>query len=212
MRRASSGNCAEIGLGVVGIAVAVCCSVGGVQISGYAARALIAALSSLPFVLLTSCRSADDIGPVLPATPNPELDIALSTDLAVPQEIDSIRIERSVPGVSTRSISTEEHQLGPTDLELPAILRFQEYTQPASDRSVGVRVIAWKGTTPLVLAEAQFTFPDVGTVVVPLVLEAACAGRVKTLDDASLASSCPDSQTCRDGQCESIDRRAESVQ
>ena len=66
--------------------------------------------------------------------------------------------------------------------------------------------------TPVLVAEAWFTIPDAGTVTVPLVLEAGCAGHVKTLADASVASSCPDLQSCRAGQCEPIDRRAEGMQ
>jgi len=161
--------------------------------------------------MLTSCQSNNDTYPVQ-LTEDPELDVALSTDLAIPQDIDSVRIERSVPDISTRSISTEEHELGPTDLELPTVLRFTGLSQPALDRSVGIRVVAWKGVTPVVFAEAQFTIPNAGAVVVPLVLEARCAGQVQVLADASLASSCPDLETCRAGQCESIDRRSESIQ
>ena len=177
----------------------------------HAARALFAAVSSFPFVLLTSCQSNNDTYPVQ-LTEEPELDVALSTDLAIPRDIDSVRIDRSLPDISTRSISTEEHELGPTGLELPTVLRFTGLSQPALDRSVAIRVVAWKGVTPVVFVEAQFTIPDKGAVVVPLVLEARCAGQVKMLADASLVSSCPDLQTCRAGQCESIDRRSESIQ
>ena len=176
-----------------------------------AARALVAAVASFPFVLLTSCQSNDDTHPVQ-LVEGPELDIALSTDLAIPDDLDSIRIERSVPDISTASFTTEEHELGPTGLELPTVLRFSGLSQPEFDRSVDVRVVAWKGATPVVFAEALFTMPDTGVVVVPLVLEARCAGQVKTLADSSLASSCPDLQTCRAGHCESIDRRSESIQ
>jgi hypothetical protein len=182
-----------------------------VQSSSRAARALVAAVFSTPFLMLTSCQSNNDTYPVQ-LVESPELDVALSTDLAIPQDIDSIRIERSAPDISTRSISTEEHELGPTDLELPTVLRFSGLEQPQLDRSVGIRVVAWKGATPVVFAQALFTMPAAGAVVVPLMLEARCEGQVKMLADSSLASSCPDLQTCRAGQCASIDRSSESLQ
>ena len=160
---------------------------------------------------MTSCQSSIDIHPVQVVV-SPELDVALSTDLAVPQDIDSIRVERIEAGVSPRPISTEEHELGPTDLELPTVVRFWGLEQPELHPSVRIRVVAWKGVTPVVFAEALFTMPAVGAVIVPLLLEARCQGKVKTLADSSLASSCPDLQTCRVGLCASIDRRSESIQ
>ncbi|MEO8905823.1 MAG: hypothetical protein ABI488_25045 [Polyangiaceae bacterium] len=181
------------------------------QSSSRAARALVAAVFSSPLLVLASCQANNDTHPVS-VVEGPELDIALSTDLAIPQDIDSIRIERSVPDISTRSISTEEHELGPTDLELPTVLRFSGLEQPELDRSVGIRVIAWKGVTPVVFAEALFTMPAAGAAVVPLVLEARCQGQVKVLADSSLASSCPDLQTCRAGRCASIDRSSETIE
>jgi hypothetical protein len=173
-----------------------------------AARAFVVGAFSLSSALLMSCQSNREY-PV-DVSVAPELDIALSTDLAIPGDIDSIRIERSVAEISTAQFTAEEHELGPTGLELPTVLRFLD-SQPELDRSVDVRVVAWKGATPVVFAEALFTMPDAGVVLVPLVLEAQCKGQVKTLADSSLASSCPDLQTCRDGHCASIDRRSESA-
>jgi hypothetical protein len=173
------------------------------------ARALIAALSSIAFVSLTSCQ-ANDTYPV-DAVEGPELDIALSTDLAIPAEIDSIRIERWVTGISSAPLSTEEHELGPTGLELPTLLYWSGFSQPAFDRTVDVRVVAWKGTQPVVFAEALFMMPDAGVLVVPLVLETQCSGQVKVLADSSFTSSCPDLQTCRNAHCASIDRGSESL-
>ena len=175
------------------------------------ARALLAAAVSFPLVFLTSCQSTDDVTAVQ-VVEGPELDIGLSTDLAIPQDIDSIRIERTVHEISARAISTEEHELGPTDLQLPTMLRFSGLSQPQGYHSVGVRVVAWKGATPVVFAEGVFTMPDAGVALVSLLLEARCAGQVKMLADSSLTSSCPDFQTCRAGRCESIDRRSESMQ
>jgi hypothetical protein len=186
------------------------CSMGVVQPYTRAARPLVVAVLCVAIAYLTSCQSNDSHRVQL--VQGPELDVALSTDLAIPADLDSIRIERWLPEISTRSISTEEHELGPTGLELPAILYFSGLSQPAFDRSVGIRVIAWKGGTPVVFAEALFTMADAGAAVVPLVLEASCKGQLKMLADASLVSSCPSLQTCRAGQCESIDRRSESIQ
>jgi hypothetical protein len=93
-----------------------------VQTYRRAARALVVAACSFASLLLISCQS-NHTYPV-EAVEGPELDIALSTDLTVPGDIDSIRIERSVPDIATASFSTEEHELGPTGLELPTTLHF----------------------------------------------------------------------------------------
>jgi hypothetical protein len=176
-----------------------------------ALRVLLVASCALPLAPLAGCQSRESDTYAVQVVPGPELDVALSTDLLVPRDIDSIRIERSLPELSAGSISTEERQLGPSDLELPTILHFSELMQPVAYRSVGIRVTTWKGGTPVVFTEAVFKMPDAGALVVPLVLEASCKGQLKMLADASFASTCPDQQTCREGRCESIDRRAEGA-
>lgn len=185
------------------------CSLPSVPSSFGAARALSAAVCSVLCLLLTSCQP-NETHPV-DVVEGPELDIALSTDMAIPAEIDSIRIERRLPSSSDAPLSTEERELGPTGLELPTVLYWSELLPPAIDRTVDVRVVAWKGTRPVVFAEALFTTPETGVMAVPLVLESGCSGQVKVLADSSFASSCPELQTCRDGNCESIDRRAEGL-
>ena len=172
------------------------------------ARAFNAALTGVSVFSLVGCQ-AQDTHPVQ-VVEGPELDIALSTDLSTPADIDSIRIERWVPSIPSTPLSTEEHELGPTGLTLPTVLYWSGLSQPAFDRTVDIRVVAWRGTHPSVFAEALFTMPDAGSMLVPLVLEARCIGQVQVLADSSFASSCPALQTCRGGSCESIDRRSES--
>ena len=139
---AELGECGETRDFGVGTAVAFLGGVRGVQTSSYAVRALGAAVFCLAFVLLTGCQSSAEEEPIyaVPVTEGPELDVVLSTDLAVPQDIDSIRIERSVPDISARPISTDDYELGPTDPRAAlACSAFQIYSQqPESDPATSV--------------------------------------------------------------------------
>jgi hypothetical protein len=101
----------------------------------------------------------------------------------------------------------------PMDLELPTLLHFSDFFRsPTSDRSIDIRVAAWQGVTPVVFAEALFAMPDAGDGDRATGARGRCVGQLKMLADASLASSCPDLQTCRAGRGESIDRQSESIQ
>jgi len=142
--------------------------------------------------------------------PLPGVVLNLTTDLNVPQEIDSARFEVVYPDAPGIEKSRDDRELGPTGLTLPTRLTLQiNYNQYDTDQRVRYRVVTWKGSTAILFSEALVTLSSAGPILVDQPLERACSGFAATLATGEVNSTCPDGQACRAGACASIDRSQE---
>jgi len=134
-----------------------------------------------------------------------DVELALTTDLKIPQEIDSLKVEvvdADVPGYPHWQ---KDYELGASGLTLPATV-----TLPGVAGShVRYRVLVWKGVTAVLFAEAIVTTPAAAALIVAQRLERVCSGFAATSASGEVTSTCPDKQACRAGACASIDRTQE---
>jgi hypothetical protein len=144
---------------------------------------------------LVACGGSGTVPAPFVHTPQPIVEIV--SDLSVPADIDSMRVELDVlPGVDVWSTETE---LGPGTTSLPA--RFTPGATSWPD-AMTVRVIAWRGATARVIAEAPFVMPKSGDdVTIRVSLDRACVGFVAETSPNAYASTCGDGATCRAGAC-----------
>jgi hypothetical protein len=135
--------------------------------------------------------------------------LSLTTDLAIPQQIDSIRIELVDPDVPSLVRWSQNDELGPNGLTLPTRVALQS-AYNVSDLRIRYHVKVWQGTSAVLFADAIVELPTSGNVLVDQPLELACYGQ--TIMDASggVRSSCPDGQACRAGVCAAVDRTREN--
>jgi hypothetical protein len=140
---------------------------------------------------------------VIEAGPPAPIAVALvTTDLRTPEDIDSMRFEQLYADADFARW-TSSHELGPTDLVLPAAFYLN------SGATARVRVTAWKGATALLVDEAVVDWPAAESMAFDLRLDRACLGQVAQDAAGAVRSSCAPGQTCRGGSCVSIDRNRE---
>ncbi len=117
-----------------------------------------------------------------------EVVVVVDTDLAVPDEIDSIAVEATSPdGESRRAEKTIEESSS-----LPAtvgLVHDEGALGPFEVRAVGLHA-----STEVIERRARFSFVSGQTLVLELHLVRACRDHP-----------CPDDQTCVDGECRPID-------
>ncbi len=155
-------------------------------------RARAVSALGVAFVLaLFACESS-----TTPQTAVGQLMIAIDTDMAIPKDLDTVRIEVVAAGVLQLGA---DYALGAGKLTLPATLALLPGKNPADP--VTVRVIGKRGTTTRTLREVVTTVPTDRLATLRMPMEWLCVGTVK--DDASggLASSCAAGQTCAGGAC-----------
>jgi hypothetical protein len=145
-----------------------------------------------------------------------QLDVELTSDLTVPKDADSIRVD--VIGVEVVGLWPRLFELGPAGLQLPATIAGEGIIFPADqigkppDRTLDVTVTAWKGASPLTVARAIASIPyQPGYRVLRLSLSWLCAGTATEVAPGRVASTCPTGQSCRAGVCHSDDRRVEPL-
>ena len=123
--------------------------------------------------------------------PEGALIVALETDLALPKDIDRVRVEWSQDG---RVLHTEEQELGEGHMLLPADFRVR---YPGNDRPLLIRAVAWSGKDARIERSAVTPVPHTFVGVVRLPLSFLCTGQVTAAGE----SSCGQDQTCRQGEC-----------
>jgi hypothetical protein len=134
------------------------------------------------------------------------LELLLSTDMQTPRDFDVLRLEISQetsPGNFATPLVANDFRL-PTEATLPT--NFAIVAGNSADQNALIRVIAKKGSTALVLREAQVQVPKDRVAELRMVISSACAGRV-VIDKAgepqpmcdNPAQSCqPDTGLCGD--------------
>ncbi len=134
--------------------------------------------------------------------------LELTTDLSIPSDIDSLRIEFIDPQSFDAQLFAKDDELGDAGL----LLRARFWAPVPSDTTetqMTYRVKAWKGSKLEIFAEGIVTLPTRDSFVVVQPLERSCYGWVAASDAGEPGSSCPSGQVCRAGACVSIDRTQE---
>jgi len=167
-------------------------------------------------ILVVACGhhvSPDDYGPTDQIS---RLDIELTSDLVLPKDADSIRVD--VAGFDVRGWFPAVFELGPAGLQLPRIIVGEAISFAAGqigkppDHTLDVTVTAWKGASPLTVARAIASIPyQPGYRVLRVSLSWLCAGTASEVAPGDVASTCPTGQSCRAGVCQSNDRRMEPL-
>lgn len=137
-----------------------------------------------------------------------QLMLTLQTDMAVPKDIDSVRIEvRSFGMLQFASDLT----LGSGGLKLPATLGVVAGKDPTAP--VNIRVIAFQNSVPRVLREVVTTVPSDRVATLPIGLNWLCAGERSVKQDiqGEVQSTCPTNQTCIAGSCGSVETQSEQL-
>jgi hypothetical protein len=145
-----------------------------------------------------------------------QLDVELTSDLVVPKDADSIRVD--VVGLDVVGLFPKLFELGPAGVQLPRTITGEGIIFAASeigkppDRTLDVTVTAWKGASPLTVARATASIPyQPGYRVLRISLSWLCAGMASEVAPGRVASTCPAGQSCRAGVCQSDDRRTEPL-
>ena len=92
-----------------------------------------------------------------------QLDVELTSDLVVPKDADSIRVD--VVGLDVVGLFPKLFELGPAGVQLPRTITGEGIIFAASeigkppDRTLDVTVTAWKGASPLTVARATASIP-----------------------------------------------------
>ena len=142
----------------------------------------------------TACTSAD-VGQIV---------IAVQTDVHLPKDIDTIRVEVTNEGVPKFDFDYERLGTDAASILLPGTLTLVGSEEPSD--SIHVTVSAWAGGTQggdlRIVREAVTTVPEGKTVTMQLPLQFLCddSGVIIGLDDVD--SDCPEGQTCLAGRCD----------
>lgn len=136
-----------------------------------------------------------------------QLVLVVQTDLALPKDIDSIRIEVTSDGVP--KFDDTYTRLGSTDgeIHLPGTLSLVGSSDSAS--TADIIVSARSGSKVRIVTEVVTTIPTDRAATMQLPLQFLCDGQGK-MQGASAASTCPGGQSCLAGACKtsSVDSSA----
>ena len=146
-----------------------------------------AATASVAFVLF-ACGSVKQRG---------ELMLAMQTDLELPKDVDTVRIEVTAYG---KSLFAQNYAVGPGGVKIPATLGI--VGDPSSPGSpIEVRVIASQAGTYRVLRDVTTTVPPDRTAILRMPLAWLCWNQVTADSTNTAQSTCPADQTCIAGEC-----------
>jgi len=131
-----------------------------------------------------------------------QLVIAIDTDMALPDQIDSIELV-----VTSRGQILEDVPLavgpGLNSQPIPATLTLVAGPDPSATATI--QVIGWKGMTQRTLRQATTTIPADRTGILRMPVQWLCDGTVRAAPDAdaglSYGSTCGEGQTCTAGSC-----------
>lgn len=135
----------------------------------------------------------------LACTKDPPGEIVLSfqTDMSVPKDVSSVVLSITSTG---RTLFEESYAVGPTGVKLPSTFGVVEGEK---DDPITVRLIALKGTKPVVLREVVTKIPKGRVAGMKMPIEWLCYGESSVKGDIRVAAEnqCPSGQTCSAGSC-----------
>ncbi len=131
-----------------------------------------------------------------------QLVVVLQTDLSLPKDISSVRIQVLAEGESKFDHTYSGFGVDLTQ-KLPGTLVIDAPDKP--DQSIDIRIGAFAGdpdtVPPRIVRQAVTTIPDGKTVTLQMPIQFLCDGRAALLGQ-DLDSGCPDGTTCLAGVCE----------
>lgn len=136
-----------------------------------------------------------------------ELVLYLQTDLSIPEDVSSLRVEVVKTG---RVQFAQTYLIGPSPLlEVPATLSIVAGDDPSEP--VSIRILARQVApgadgddgVPRVLREIVTTVPPNRSALLPITLQWLCADEKSlTVDDGEVSNACGEGETCVAGSCE----------
>ncbi|MCK6588014.1 MAG: hypothetical protein L6Q76_10560 [Polyangiaceae bacterium] len=127
-----------------------------------------------------------------------ELIVVVQTDMELPKDIDTVRIEITSFGIPYLQQSYENLG-GDRGIKLPATLGIT--TDNDSSRPVNIRIIAFRDQQPRVLREATTTIPSDRIATFHMPFSFLCDGRAKESDGVIVNDGCATDETCVAGDC-----------
>jgi hypothetical protein len=135
---------------------------------------------------------------------NNELVLALQTDLSIPKDVDTIRIEVVQAG---KTLFQQDYPVGPDGAHIPATLGVVD-NPDAPGQPVKIRILARQKTTLRVLRQARTSIPSGRVATLRMPIHWLCWNQVIDPGDGGDPQTlCPDGQSCINGVCadESVD-------
>jgi hypothetical protein len=125
-----------------------------------------------------------------------QLILSIESDMALPDQIDTIRIEVLVRGALYFG---NDYEVGENALLMPATLTLVAGDGPPTP--VLVRVIGKKGTRTRTLRETTTTVPEGRVAFLPMPVQWLCDDAVMPGAQGDVVSTCGDGYTCSGGRC-----------
>jgi len=139
-------------------------------------------------------------------TPAPgELMVEVSTDMSLPKDIDTVRVQILSNG---RTLNDRAYAVGPSDLHIPATIGVLAGSDPAA--TALVRVTAIRQGNAIILREATSQIPHDGVALLQLPLQFLCEGSATDkpsgapadpTTDPIMEKTCTATETCIAGSC-----------
>jgi hypothetical protein len=130
------------------------------------------------------------------AIPPGELVLTIQTDMALPKDVDMIRVEVSSYGAVQFS---GDYPVGAGKLLVPATLGL--LAPQGASKPYTIRVTARKAGKPRMLREVVTTIPTDRTAMLRVPIQWLCDGSAKETQSGEVESSCPGGQTCTVAGC-----------
>lgn len=139
------------------------------------------------------------VGVSVACTKDPPGEVVLSfqTDMSVPKDVSAVVLSITSSG---RTLFEEQYNVGPTGVKLPSTFGVVEGEK---DEPVTIKLIALKGTKPVVLREVVTKIPKGRVAGMKMPIEWLCAGESSVKGEIRQAAEnqCPAGQTCSAGSC-----------
>ncbi len=132
------------------------------------------------------------------STARGQLMLAVSTDMAIPKDLDELHVEVLTYGSVQFS---NDYDLGPGSLQLPATLGILGGDDPS--RPATIRVLGNRNGVPRVLREVVTTIPTDRVAMLRINLAWLCIDHVTTDAGDDVVTTCDQGETCIAGSCES---------
>jgi hypothetical protein len=139
-----------------------------------------------------------------------QLMLSIQTDMAIPKDVDTVRIEVSAYG---NLLFGNDYQVGASGLRIPATLALVAGKDPAAP--VRIRVIARKGGNngkARVLREVVTTVPTDRIAMLRIPIHWLCDGSAVEQTPGDVQSSCTQGQVCVAGTCQDPSLRVTSLE
>lgn len=128
-----------------------------------------------------------------------QLMIAVQTDMSIPKDVDTIRVEVTADG---DMLFGNSYDVGPSGLRIPATLAV--VAGEGKSRPIRIRVMARQAGKLRTLREAVTTVPQDRMATLRMPIQWLCDGQAKELSPGQVESTCPAGENCVAGSCKPV--------